>query len=79
MDKQRLLELAGVQLNEDSTKNSLGFHYDNFLRLIKELETFEKTLIAQKHVASAKSISNIIGSMQQNKRSFSSAKADLGK
>ena len=79
MDDKRLLELAGVQLNEGSAKNSIDFHQEKFNYMIKTLLVLEKKLIAQNHIASSKSISNIIGGMQKDKGLFASAKKDLGK
>lgn len=75
---KKLQELAGI-VTESSTGNSIEFHKDKFAYMIKTLKGLEKTLLAQNHIASAKSIGSIVGSMQQNKRLFNSAARRLSK
>ena len=74
-----MLSESVERIEEGSTLNSIDFHQEKFNYMIKTLMVLEKKLLAQNHIASSKSISNIIGSMQQNKSAFASAKKDLGK
>lgn len=79
MKQNRLLELAGVQLNESNIKNIIDSYAHKNDLMIEELLKLEASLKKENHTASAASISNIIGAMQRNASLFLSARQDLEK
>lgn len=84
MDKQRLQELAGMQLNEERNydvpvERSIQMASKDFEKFIGRVDHIRKKAKREGNKATAASLSNIQGGMQQMQSLWEAALADLGK
>lgn len=89
----RLKEMAGILQDgvfadydtpiDDGETDPAGYYLKKYqndnVDMIISLIQLENELIKRGHRASAESVSNIIGSMQENKAMFDAAVSDIGK